>query len=169
MRRRAILTAILLTVPAVAGAAASTPREIVEQVYRDAGGEGGWDELFAQSMGRKRPWSRELRMVVRAADAKTQKTGERWLDFDPVSNSQDPSVHDLKIGVASEGGGKTSIRAEFRFGAEADSSASRVFYDFVFEDGSWTLDNIRGSIVGEKDSGWSLKKIARDAAPARRR
>ena len=169
MKRRGVLTAVLLTVPAIAGAAATTPREFVEQVYRDAGGEGGWDELLAQTMGRKRPWSRELRTVIRAAEAKTQKTGERWLDFDPGSNSQDPAINDLKIGVASEGGGKTSIRAEFRFGAEADSSASRVFYDFVFEDGSWTLDNIRGSIVGEKDSAWSLKKIARDAAPPRRR
>ena len=152
----------LAVVPSSAVWAAFSPKEIVEAVY--AGDNSvNWDDRLAKAMGRKRPFSQAFNAALRAAEAKSRKTQEPWLDFDPISNSQDPSIHGLVISATSESGDKTTIRAEFRHAPGRSGRTTRVFYDFTRENGVWLLDNIRGGVVGEKDSNWSLHKMAAEA------
>ena len=167
MRRRTILTAALLLTPALALAAGS-PRDFVAQVYRGAGGNASWDTLFARAMGRKRPFSKKFDAVLKAADANSAKTNEPWLDFDPVSNSQDPSIHGLSVNIVADTSDSATLSAEFRYGPEPKSPAAQVIYDFVREGGAWALDDIRGARQDGQDPGWSLRKLAFQARVPRR-
>lgn len=152
-----------LALPATARAAAASPREIVEAVYGKTDANARWDQRLAQAMGRKQPFSKAFAAALRNAEAKGKKSGEPWLDFDPVSNSQDPSIHGLAVAVASEGKDAACVRAEFHCADASNSPRAQVSYDFTRENGDWTLDDMRGLTMGKKGTGWSLRKLA-DAA-----
>lgn len=168
MNRRTLLFALAVLFPFLAWAAPS-PREIVEAVYRPGNDDAGWEEKLAQAMGRKRPFTKAFNAAMRAADAKSPKDEVGWLDFDPVSNSQDPSIHGLTVSVVSETPDKATVRAEFRYDPTPGSRVSQVFYNFARENGAWALDDVRGGVVGERDSNWSLRKMASAATALRRR
>lgn len=166
MQRREFLAAMLLaSLEPLTALAAESPREFVIAVYRGAAASGAtsWDVLLARAMGRKRPFSKSFDAALKAADAKSRKTQEPWLDFDPVSNSQDPSIHGLSVNVVSDTPKKATISAEFRSAPGPKAIASQVIYDFVRENKLWVLDNIRGGILGKKSTAWSLQKLARDS------
>jgi hypothetical protein len=148
--------------------AAASPPDIVAEVYRGSAGNADWDESFAKAMGRKRPFSKKFDALLRGADARSRKVDEPWLDFDPVSNSQDPSIHGLKISVVSDSPDATTISAEFRYDPGPASKVSRVTYDFVRENGAWALDDIKGDVQDSKDQNWSLRKMARDFVATRK-
>ena len=157
--RRFFLAASALTLPAAAWAAMS-PKDMVEALYGKTDTNANWDQRVAQAMGRKKPFSRGFGATLASAEAKSKKNGEPWLDLDPISNSQDPSINGLAVTNASESAGTASIRAEFRYDTTPKSLVSHVFYDFTRENGQWALDNVRGLTVGKKGTGWSLRKLA---------
>lgn len=168
MHRRAFLTAIAI-VPATAHqvwARIESPAEIVERLYIvSAGKDGKWTgpSAFLNPATRQTVFSQALMKAVRAADATNKKGEPAWLDFDPISNSQDPAVTGLKVAATSQSGGKATARATFLTGP--GGRRVDVDYDFVMEGGAWRLDDIR---TPGKD-GWSIRKIARDAVPGAKR
>ncbi len=166
MQRRAWLAAfnffLILAPRAGRAAEGESPREIVETYYRLSATKSGWKSAFLRRDIRARTFSKEFLKAVKAADAKDRKGDESWLDFDPISNSQDPSVNGLRTGVASESPGKATIRAEFRTEPGANGATVQIFYDFVREDGAWKLDDVRSS-GDDPNSAWSIRRLARDA------
>ena len=165
MRRRTLLTALAIAIPVSRPLrAAETPAKIVERIYRiSAGADGKWSgpSAFSKQDFQKSNFSRALLQAIRAADAKDRKDEVGWLDFDPISNSQDPSVIGLKVAVITETAGKTTVRASFRTGP--GNPAVDVDYDFVLEGADWKLDDIRTP----GPNGWSIRQMARAAAAAK--
>ena len=81
-------------------------------------------------------------------DARSKKLNEPILDFDPVTNSQDPQVE--KLTIAAEG--DAAAAATFFSG----DVKHVVRYSFVREDGAWKVDDIAG---GAGDDKWDLRDI----------
>jgi opacity protein-like surface antigen len=161
--RRMFLAAcglVCLVVPAQA-AAEQTPHDIVVEIYKvSAGKSGKYDgpSAISDKSVRTRFLSKSLQAALSAMDKKSAKTNEPILDFDPITNSQDPAVKDLVI--AAEEQTDTSSIVAVRFWSYEKKDASLVRYHFIREGNLWKLDEITGNVRGEdKSEPWSLRAI----------
>jgi hypothetical protein len=144
---------------AFAEAPASDPRAIVEEIYKiSAGAKGDYTgpSAFNDLRVRKRYFSKPLGNAVRKMERKSAKTNEPILDFDPITDSQEPSVRNLKIDVQTRTDQQTTIEASFT--SFEDGKRRSVLYDFVKLGKDWKLENIHG---GQGDEKWSLREIAK--------
>lgn len=155
MRRRSFLiTAAALAAAGPALAADDDPIAVVREIYRitidnldrvDRGQKMGppvWrppnrDRFFAQRLAR-----------LFAADDRRQ---EGRLDFDPISDSQDPKITELAFVQESRAGQKAVVVAQFKNRGEP----KRIEYEMVLERGAWRVADIRAR---GKD-GWVLSRI----------
>ena len=140
---------------------ASEPKAIVEQIYRISAGANGKYEgnsAFYQKPLQNRWFSKGLLAALRQVDAYSKKTGDIGLDFDPVTNSQDPSVTRLTISVESSDAAKTVVSAKFYPQGARDQDNIR--YVFVREAGAWKLDDMTGDKGGKER--WVLRNIMRE-------
>lgn len=159
LSRRTFLAAILVS-SAPAMAAANEPDTVVRAIYSRAakgqGDEGGMF-LFDEAVRRKN-FSSALEALWRKAEAIAEANDEPVLDFDPVTNLQDPDVKSFTL--ASEARTDTTallaVTLTGRFTERARAADAVVRYALVLEDGSWRIDDLRGSVDGEA---WSLREI----------
>jgi hypothetical protein len=138
-------------------AAPAQPREIVEEIYKFSAGRDGryqGPSAFNDPSLRKRFFSKSLLAAVVKMEKLSKKRNEPILDFDPVTNSQDPDVKELQIAVDSETPARVVVAARFR--SFEDQEPSIVRYAFVTEAGAWKLDNMEGEHGKDK---WSLREI----------
>ena len=141
-----------------------TPEDIVRWIYAEAvkkekdgsqkggtifGGKGPIRRLF--SVAFLREWD--------AAQARIKKSGDLGLDFDPVSNSQDPSIGKVEFKIENESAGKTRVAATFGSLEDPKAAPQTVRYDCVREGNAWKLDDIAGSV--EQDP-WSLRGLMKE-------
>lgn len=75
------------------------------------------------------------------------------LDFDPVTNGNDPSFHDLHIKTESENSAGAVVIADFV--SHQDTVRTVLRYFLVRENGGWKVDDI---VAGGK-SEWRLNKL----------
>jgi hypothetical protein len=133
-----------------------SPKDLVTQIYRiSAGPKGdyGAPSGFEDKQVRKH-FTKSLLAAQKAMDQRSKKLNEPIMDFDPVTNSQDPSVVHLTIDVESADAAKTIVAASFD---RADGPKRNVVrYIFVREDGAWKLDDMRGE---EGDDKWDLREV----------
>ncbi len=161
MHRRMLLVGLAVSstmafAPALVAAPAQ-PREIVEQIYKFSAGPDGryrGPSAFNDPGLRKRFFSRSFFAAVVKMEKLSKKRNEPILDFDPVTNSQDPDVKELQIAVDSETPARIVVAAQFR--SFDDQEPSIVRYAFVTEAGAWKLDDIEGEHGKDK---WSLREI----------
>jgi pectin methylesterase-like acyl-CoA thioesterase len=155
MRRRTFLIlagASLLAPSALAADAA--PADIVAEIYRIYAGPKG--EYQSGSIEDKRVaafFTKSLRAALKAMDARSKKINEPILDFDPVTDSQDPMVERLSIAPESD----SVVAASFYSG----DVKHVVRYVFAREDGAWRIDDIAG---GAGDDKWDLREIIKPGA-----
>ena len=150
-RRRVLAAALVLAVPA--SAAPESPRDIVVRIYRiSAGPKGDYagSSAFFDDRLRKASFSKSLLAEVLAMEARAKKSGEPGLDFDPVTDSQDPSVQDLAIAAD----GESAATASFSTGGPGTRHVVR--YIFVREGGGWKLDNMTSAYAEGK---WDLRAL----------
>jgi hypothetical protein len=160
MNRRMVpmIFVALFASPAFAEDWPTEPREIVAKIYAlSACKSGKYDcpSAFDDKQIRSRYFSASLDGVIRKAYAKSKRTNEPVIDFDPVMNTQEQAdPKNLAFDVETSVPDKTTVAARW------DESGSRVTvrYIFVREKGSWRIDEMRGG-VGGKDT-WSLRRIA---------
>ena len=98
----------------------------------------------------------------KAMDQRSKKSDEPILDFDPVTNSQEPSVKNLSISIESADAAKTVVAA--KFDSEGCSAPNVIRYIFVQEDKRWKLDDMTG--VAD-DGKWDLRDIMSPKAAAK--
>lgn len=164
--RRDVLLAsagFLLAASTASWATARTddPVAIVTAIYRQVAsgaGDGGGRFLLENAGRRRQAFSRALEGAWKKAQAAARKTGEAALDFDPITNSQDPGVSSFKV-VAEAVTADTARIAVTLAGAgygKTDTADNVVSYHFVREGGGWKIDDISGSVDGQ---GWSLRKL----------
>jgi hypothetical protein len=152
-------SAIAVAPALAAGPAQTSPREVVEQIYKVSAGRDGkyqGPSAFTDAGIRKRFFSRSLLAAVVKMEKLSKKRNEPILGFDPVTNSQDPDVKDLQIAVESQTPARVVVAA--RFLSFDDKEPSIVRYALISEAGAWRIDDIQGE--HGKDA-WSLREIIR--------
>lgn len=151
--------------PAGPPASAQSPEQIVRWIYAEAvkkdssGGQNG-GTIFGGDKGPiRRLFSAAFLREWDAAQARIKKSGDMGLDFDPVSNSQDPAIGRVTYAVESTGADKSTVGATFGSLHDPKAKPQTIRYDFVREGGAWKIDNIRGNV--ENDS-WSMRELMKE-------
>jgi len=157
------LTAALVAASASAQAPApSEPAAIVTAIYtRAAAGKGGGAFIIASKAAKTKYLSKSLVALWAKADAHTPKGDVGPVDFDPVTNSQEPDVKSFTVTAEQSEADKATIAAAL-IGHHTTRKApdQTVRYDFVREANQWKIDDIRGADDGKP---WSIREMLKAA------
>ncbi len=155
MVRRSLLIASLVTASfGVAFADPERPDSLITEIYGVAGPSGHYQKplgIFVEASLRERYLSKRLRTALAEMDERTPD-GDA-LDFDVVSDSDKPDVHDLRIRTESESPEKAVVVADFK--SYDDTERTVLRYDLVLEDGAWKIHNVAAS----GKSHWRVSEI----------
>lgn len=167
-RRHFVLVSLLATVNAAHAQAPSPddPVAILTAIYTRAAkgkGDSGGDFIIANKAAKAKYLSKSLVTLWAKADARVPKGDVGPVDFDPVTNSQDPDIKSFKVTPETIEADKANVTVTFT-GHRNDSSLKpgdqTVRYDFVREAGSWRIDDIKGSSGGTP---WSIRAMLRES------
>jgi hypothetical protein len=144
-------------------AAADDPVGIVTAIYtRAAKGDGG-GTFVIQKAARTKYLSNALVALWAKVDARTKKGDGGPVDFDPVTNSQDPDVKSYKVAAEKQAADKATIAVTIESHqreARANPADKTIRYAFVHEAGQWKIDDIKGAVDG---SPWSVRALLVDS------
>jgi hypothetical protein len=142
-------------------ASASDPVAIVTAIYtRTAKGKGG-GFVIENKAAKAKFLSKSLIALWAKADARTPKGDVGPVDFDPVTNSQDPDVKSFKVVAEKLEADKAAIAVTITGGQPRTKPADQVVhYDFVRDGDKWKIDDIKGSDDGTP---WSIRGMLQDS------
>jgi Protein of unknown function (DUF3828) len=168
VRRELILSgaaAVLATILPRHAGAADDPAGILTAIYtRVAKGKGdGGGTFVIQKAARTKYLSNALVALWAKADARTQKGDGGPVDFDPVTNSQDPDVKSFKVAAEKQGTDAATVAVTIEShqrDARTNAADKTIRYDFVNEAGQWKIDDIKGAVDG---SPWSIRALLVDS------
>jgi Protein of unknown function (DUF3828) len=166
-RRELISGATGLTVAAFSQAAlaappaADDPAGIITAIYTRAAkgkGDGGGAFIIENKAAKAKYLSKSLVELWAKADAHTPKGDVGPVDFDPVTNSQEPDVKSFKVVAEKTEADKAVITVTFtgRNTPLRKPADRTVRYDLVREAGNWKIDDIKGASDGEP---WSIREM----------
>ena len=143
----------------VFAAAADDPVTIINAIYARAAkgnGDGGGAFVIDAKAAKAKYLSKALVALWAKADAHTPKGDVGPVDFDPVTNSQEPDVKSFAVTPEKLEGDKAVIAVTIagRGAPRAKPADNVIRYDFVRDDGRWKIDDISGSSDGEA---WSIR------------
>lgn len=144
-----------------AAPAASDPVGIVTEIYtrviKGKGDQGGGFVIDSKA-AKAKYLSKPLIALWAKADAATPKDEVGAIDFDPVTNSQDPDVKSFTLATEKLEADKATIAVTLTsHRAERTNPADNVIrYDFAHEGDSWKIDDIRGAVDGTP---WSIRAL----------
>jgi len=100
--------------------------------------------------------SKSLIELWAKADARIPKGDVGPIDFDPVTNSQEPDVKSFKATAEKTEADKAVIAVTItgRSATHRKAADQTVRYDFVRDGTDWKIDDIKGSSDGEP---WSIR------------
>ena len=167
-RRTLILTALIAATgaPFVRAEPAITddPVAIMNAIYArvtKGKGDGGGGFIIENKAAKAKYLSKSLIALWAKADAHTPKGDVGPVDFDPVTNSQDPSVRSFKLETEKLDTDKARIAITLDELEPREKPADKVIrYAFVREAAGWKIDDIKGAADG---SPWSLRDILTDS------
>jgi hypothetical protein len=152
-----LATSLFLLLAVGSAWAAQAPRDVVTELYRLAAGPKGdygppspLDSKAGQAL-----LTRSLRDALIKMFKVQKKTNQAILDFDPITDSQDPSVVDLKIEQETSGAHAAGVVASFA--RQGEKARTQVRYLLKQEDGAWKIDDI----LGGAETKWDLRAIIR--------
>ncbi|TQF38232.1 hypothetical protein UNPF46_17050 [Bradyrhizobium sp. UNPF46] len=165
LTRRTLVAAALFAgiAPAFAETpAASDPVAVLTAIYtRAAKGKGDGGFVIENRAAKAKYLSKGLVALWAKADAHTPKGDVGPVDFDPVTNSQEPDVKSFKIDAARMEADKATIAVTITGHRSDRKPADQIVrYDVVREASSWKIDDIKGSSGGEA---WSIRKMLTDS------
>ena len=151
--------------PALAEAPSSPdPVAILTAIYTRAAkgkGDGGGAFVIENKAAKAKYLSKSLIALWAKADAHTPKGDVGPVDFDPVTNSQDPDVKSFKVTADKLEADKAAVAVTMTGRSARKSPADDVVhYDFVREGGGWKIDDIKGSADGEA---WSIRGMLEES------
>lgn len=138
------------------------PPGIVTSIYTRAAkgdGESGGAFVTQGKAARAKYLSKSLIALWAKADAHTPDGDVGPIDFDPITNSQAPSVKSFVVTPEKLDSGTATIAAKMTRGYEkpdANPADEVVRYDFVRDGGHWKIDDIRGAVDGKP---WSVRAL----------
>lgn len=142
--------------------AADDPTGIIAAIYTRAAkskGDGGGTFVIQTRAARTKYLSNSLVELWAKADARARKGDGGPVDFDPVTNSQDPDVKSFKVAAAKQAADKATVAVTIESHqreARANAADKTIRYDFVHEAGQWKIDDIKGAVDG---SPWSVRAL----------
>jgi hypothetical protein len=141
-------------------ASQNDPVAILSAIYaRVAKGKGnsGGGFVIEDKAAKAKYLSKSLVDLWARADANTKKGDVGPVDFDPVTNSDEPDVKSFKL-AAEKLETDSALIAVTITGrtARAKPSDEIIRYKFVREDGKWKIDDISGTVDGDA---WSIRDI----------
>src|ERR1700732_5320032 len=151
-----------------AGAAQSSPNDpasIINAIYARAAkgrGDGGGAFIIENNAAKAKYLSKSLVELWAKADAHTPKGDVGPVDFDPVTNSQEPNVKAFKA-VAEKLDADKAVVAVTISGRGAPRPTSvddTIRYNLVRDAGQWKIDDINGASDGEA---WSIRSMLTDS------
>ena len=164
-RRKLILSGaaglLAATVPPAALAGPEDPVGIVTAIYTRAAkgkGDGGSGFVIENKAAKAKYLSKSLVELWAKADAHTPKGDVGPIDFDPVTNSQEPDIKSFKVVAEKTEADRAVIAVTFTGrNAPARKPVDRtVRYDFVREASTSKIDDIKGASDGEP---WSIREM----------
>ena len=169
-RRKLILSGatgmLAATLPRAALGAPDDPAGILTAIYTRVAqgkGDGGGTFVIQTKAARTKYLSNALVALWAKADARTRKGDGGPVDFDPVTNSQDPDVKSFKVVAEKQGADKATIAVTIESHqreARANPADNTIRYDFVHEAGHWKIDDIKGAVDGGP---WSVRALLVDS------
>jgi Protein of unknown function (DUF3828) len=168
-RRSLVLTSLLIATDAPLSraepATSDDPVAIVTAIYtRVAKGKGdsGGGFVIENKAAKAKYLSKALIALWAKADAHAPKGDVGPVDFDPVTNSQDPDVKSFKVDAEKLDASKASIAVTLdgHRGKREKPADAIIHYDFVHEPTGWKIDDIKGSGDGEA---WSVRAMLTDS------
>ena len=134
------------------------PTAILTAIYTRVAqgkGDGGGAFVIENKAAKAKYLSKSLIALWAKADAHTLKGDVGPVDFDPVTNSQDPDVKSFKVATEKLDADKAVIAVTLTGRHTRTKPADQIIhYDFVLDGGAWKIDDIRGSADGES---WSVR------------
>ena len=163
-RRKLILSGatglLAATLPRSATAAPDDPAGILTTIYTRVAqgkGDGGGAFVIQTKAARTKYLSNALVALWAKADARTKKGDSGPVDFDPVTNSQEPDVKSFKVDAEKTEADKATLAVTITGHRNDRKPADQVVrYDFVREANSWKIDDIKGAVDG---SPWSVRAL----------
>jgi hypothetical protein len=143
------------------------PAAIVTAIYTRAAkgkGDGGGTFMIENKAAKAKYLSKELIALWAKADAHTPKGDVGPVDFDPVTNSQEPDVKSFKVVTEKLEADKAAIAVTI-IGTRprATTADQTVHFDFVREGDKWKIDDIKGSDDG---TAWSIRGMLEESLKA---
>ena len=167
LNRRSLIALSLLASlsPALAQTAApNDPASILTAIYTRAAkgkGDGGAAFVTENKAAKAKYLSKALVALWAKADAHTPKGDVGPIDFDPVTNSQEPDVKSFKVDAEKTEADKATLAVTITGHRNDRKPADQIVrYDFVREADGWKIDDIKGSSDGEA---WSIRKMLADS------
>ena len=136
---------------------ANDPVAIVNAIYARAAkgkGDGGGAFIIENKAAKARYLSKALVALWAKADAHTPKGDVGPIDFDPVTNSQEPDIKSFGVVAEKLEADKAVIAVTIvgRGAPRKKPADNAIRYIFVRDDGQWKIDDISGD--GEP---WSIR------------
>jgi hypothetical protein len=141
------------------------PLGIINAIYARVAkgkGTGGGAFIIENKAAKAKYLSKSLIELWAQADAHTPKEDVGPIDFDPVTNSQDPDVKSFKAVAETLDADKAVIAVTLTgHGKPPSKPADQVIrYNFVRDNGQWKIDDISGSSDGEA---WSIRDLLKES------
>jgi hypothetical protein len=141
------------------------PLAIVNAIYARAAkgkGDGGGAFIIENKAAKAKYLSKSLIALWAQADAHTPKDDVGPIDFDPVTNSQEPDVKSFKAVAETTDADKAVIAVTLTgHGKPPSKPADEVIrYNFVRDNGQWKIDDISGASDGEA---WSIRDMLKES------
>jgi len=150
-----------LSIAHAAPPAASDPVGIVTDIYsrviKGKGDQGGGFVIDTKA-AKVKYLSKPLIALWARADAATPKDEVGAIDFDPVTNSQDPDVKSFTLATEKLDPAKATIAVTLTsHRADRTNPADNVIrYEFAHEGDTWKIDDIKGAVDGTP---WSIRAL----------
>jgi uncharacterized protein DUF3828 len=150
---------------ALAAPAVNDPIAIINAIYARAAkgkGDGGGAFIIETKAAKAKYLSKSLVALWAKADAHTPKGDVGPVDFDPVTNSQEPDVKSFSAVAEKLEADKAVIAVTIAGRGEARKNAAdnTVRYNFMRDGGQWKIDDISGASDGES---WSIRAMLADS------
>jgi Protein of unknown function (DUF3828) len=140
---------------------ADDPVAIVNAIYARAAkgkGDGGGSFVIETKAAKAKYLSKSLIALWAKADAHTPKGDVGPVDFDPVTNSQEPDVKSFKVDIEKSESDKATVAVTMTGHNTPRRKAAdqTIRYEFVRDGAAWRIDDIKGASDGEP---WSIRGL----------
>ncbi|PZA11997.1 DUF3828 domain-containing protein [Rhodopseudomonas palustris] len=166
MLTRRLTLALLAAAPALPGAAlaqapakpnAADPAALLTRLYKAAAKDNAGSAFVNNAKERAKYLSTSFAALWSKAEAKVPDGEIGPIDFDPVSNSQDPDIKSFVIKTESQDDARATLAVALIGSQRRKVAADSVIrYNLVRDGTSWRIDDIRGSAEGQP---WSVRQM----------